>query len=397
MKSKIITTFLIVFLLISCKNKQPSNQLPKVNIMAYYVPSENNMPDQLPLDQLTHIIFSFTQIIDGKMQFQRPETSDSTLQQLVNQKKKHPNLKVMVACGGWTADGFSDIALTDSSRNRFAKSVAEFIKRFELDGLDMDWEYPGMGSAGIKYRKEDKQNFTLTMKCLREHLDQIGRKQTLTFASAGWIRYYNHIELNEVMKYADYMNVMTYDQVTYLSPYTGHHTPQGYIGWNDIEETPFGKYRLNKKEKMEKNKTNWHPRSVEHIVNYCITQGVNPKQLVTGAAFYGRSWKGVPPEKNGLYQPVSGSHIGWCTYQEIRAKYEDKNGYERFWDSTAKAPYLYNKTDSIFFTYDDTLSVKLKAEYAIEKNLGGVMFWELGNDTKEPQSLLNSIYQTVTK
>ena len=125
--------------------------------MAYYVPAKNCMPDQLPLHQLTHIIFSFTKVIDGKMQFQNPAKSDSILQLLVGQKKKYPNLKVMVACGGWTAGGFSDIALTDSSRNRFAKSVTEFIERFKLDGLDMDWEYPGMGVTDIKYRKEDKQ------------------------------------------------------------------------------------------------------------------------------------------------------------------------------------------------------------------------------------------------
>jgi chitinase len=132
-------------------------------------------------------------------------------------------------------------------------------------------------------------------------------------------------------------------------------------------------------------------------VDFVIEQGVDPQQLVTGTAFYGRSWKGVLPENNGLYQPVGGSHIGWCAYRDIREKYEDKNGFERFWDATAKAPYLYSKTDSIFFTYDDTTSVRIKAEYAAKKNLAGIMFWELGNDTKEPESLLNSIYKELTK
>lgn len=397
MNYKLITPLLGFIFLIACKEPQAPMQEPAINIMAYYVPAENYMPDQLPLNQLTHIIFSFTNVIDGKMQFQHPERSDAILQQLVAQKEKHPNLKVMVACGGWTADGFSDMALNDSTRNRFAKSVVEFVERFKLDGLDMDWEYPGMGSAGIKYREEDTRNFTLTMRSLREHLDQLDRPQILTFASAGWQSYYDFIEVNEVMKYADYMNIMTYDQITYTSPYTGHHTNQGYIRWDDIETTPFGKYVLGRKQEMNKRGFNWHPRSVEHIVDYVIEQGVDPKQLVTGAAFYGRSWKGVHPEDNGLYQPVGGSHIGWCAYRDIRAEYEGINGYERFWDATAKAPNLYSKTDSIWFTYDDTTSVRIKAEYAAQQNLGGIMFWELGNDTKEPESLLNSIYQTLTQ
>ena len=48
-------------------------------------------------------------------------------------------------------------------------------------------------------------------------------------------------------------------------------------------------------------------------------------------------------------------------------------------------------------SYDDTVSVRLKTEYTIEKGLGGIMFWELGNDTKEEGTLLHSIYEAATK
>ena len=387
-----VLALLLLFLLGAAPPTPPE---PAINVMAYYVPSDDYLPEDLPLGQLTHIILSFTNVIDGKMQFQNPAKSEDIVRRLVAQKEKYPDLKVMVACGGWTADGFSDMALTDSTRTRFAKSAAELIERLGLDGMDMDWEYPGIGSAGIVCRPEDKRNFTLTLKNLREHLDKLDRKQTLTFASAGWEAYYDFIELDEVMKYADYMNVMTYDQITYVSPFTGHHTNQGKVAWADIENTPFGKYQRIHGKGAEEDGSDWHPHSVENIVQYCIDRGVNPKQIVTGAAFYGRAWKGVGPENNGLYQPVGGSHIGWSAYRDIRADYEDKNGYVRYWDSTAEAPYLYNKADSIFFTYDDTTSVRIKAEYAMDKGLGGIMFWELGNDTKEPESLLHAIYQAV--
>ena len=370
-------------------------ETPPINIMAYYVPAEGYMPEDLPLDQLTHIIFSFSNVVDGEFRFREPERSGPILERLVARRREFPNLKVMVACGGWTADGFSDMALTDSTRTRFAASAAAFVERYDLDGIDMDWEYPGIGSAGIKYREADTRNFTRTMKSLRQHLDALDRDQTLTFAAAGWEGYYDFIELNEVMKYADYMNVMTYDQVTYVSPYTGHHTNQGKVEWADIRATPFGRYQLERNIKEEQPEGDWHPRSVEYIVDYCIARGVDPGQIVTGAAFYGRSWKGVGPTNNGLYQPVGGPHIGWSAYRDIREQYEEKNGYERFWDSTAQAPYLYSRADSIFFTYDDTISVRLKAEYAMEKQLGGIMFWELGNDTKERESLLHAIYEAV--
>ena len=67
------------------------------------------------------------------------------------------------------------------------------------------------------------------MKELREGMDKIGEDMTLTFASAGWERYYNFIETKEVMKYANYMNVMTYDLTTAAVPYTAHHTNFGDI------------------------------------------------------------------------------------------------------------------------------------------------------------------------
>ena len=72
-----------------------------IKVIAYYYPHRGNFqPETLPLDKLTHIIFSFTEVIDNEMKF----ANDSTglmLKTLVAEKKKHHNLKVMVACGGW--------------------------------------------------------------------------------------------------------------------------------------------------------------------------------------------------------------------------------------------------------------------------------------------------------
>lgn len=107
----------------------------------------------------------------------------------------------------------------------------------------------------------------------------------------------------------------------------------------------------------------------------------------------GESGKGVPQIQNGLYQSNKGAYIGWCAYQIIRDTFENKNGYIRHWDSKANAPYLYNPQDSIFISYDDTLSVKLKTQFVKDHRLGGIMFWELGNDTKENNSLVEAIFE----
>ncbi|WP_323822317.1 glycoside hydrolase family 18 protein [Algoriphagus sp. C2-6-M1] len=361
--------------------------------MAYYVAERDYQPEKIPVEKLTHIIYSFTNVIDGEMKFRNEETAGSKLKSLVKQKERNPDLKVMIACGGWGANGFSDMALTEESRTKFIQSASDFISKYELDGMDMDWEYPGISGAGTMAREEDTKNFTALMKGLREMLDSFDSPKILTFASAGWKRYYDHIELNEVMKYADYTNVMTYDQVSGVSIYTGHHTPLGDVKSSDIKGTPFQAHL----DSLYQSGDNLDPdpRSAEKIVDFLIQEGVNPKQIVIGSAFYGRVWKGVPPANNGLYQLSSGLHIGWMAYHQIREKYEPDSSLRRFWDEKAQAPFLYHASDSLFVSYDDTVSVALKTRYTMEKGLGGIMFWELGNDTKEKGSLLDAIYKEV--
>lgn len=364
-------------------------------VMAYYVAERNYEPEKIPVEKLTHIIYSFTKVIDGEMKFSNEETSGKKLAALVEQKKRNPDLKVMIACGGWGADGFSDMALTEESRAKFIQSASDFITKYKLDGMDMDWEYPGISGAGTMARPEDTKNFTALMKGLREMLDSFDSPKLLTFASAGWKRYYDFVAMDEVMKYADYTNVMTYDQVSGNSIYTGHHTPLGAVKSEDIQDTPF-QSKLDSLYASGRNPDS-DPRSAEKIVDFLIGEGVAANQIVIGSAFYGRVWKGVPPVNNGLHQLSGGIHIGWMAYNQIREKYEQDNNFQRYWDEKAKAPYMYNASDSLFISYDDTVSVALKTKYTMEKGLGGIMFWELGNDTKEDGSLLDAIYKAANE
>ena len=394
-----LQVFLLIATACASKSDQLAQEAPeplattKPVIMAYYVPERDFKPEEIPVEKLTHIIYSFTNVIDGEMKFRNPEQAGPKLVALVKQKERNPDLKVMIACGGWGADGFSDMALTEEGRVKFIKSSQEFITQYQLDGMDMDWEYPGISGDGTMARPEDTKNFTALMKGLREMLDSLDSPKLLTFASAGWKRYYDFIEVNEVMKYADYTNVMTYDQVSGVSIYTGHHTPLGDVKNGDIAGTPFQAH-LDSLHQSGEN-VDSDPRSTQKIVDFLIKEGVDPKQIVIGGAFYGRVWKGVPPVNNGLYQLSSGLHIGWMAYGQIREKYETDSSFQRFWDEKAQAPYLYNAADSLFVSYDDTVSVAKKTKYAMEKGIAGIMFWELGNDTKQEGSLLDAIYKAA--
>lgn len=390
---KIINYCLVFcFLLTSvCIKKVVTKKGKPFAVMAYYVPEKGNKPENLPLDQLTHIIFSFTKVIDNEMKFNN-DSYGKKLHQLVEQRKKYPKLKVMVACGGWGSKGFSDMSYSKENRQKFVQSVVRFNKKYDLDGLDIDWEYPCIPAANTKARPEDKQNFTLLIKELREALNTLKRKQTLTFASAGWKPYYKNIEMEEVMKYADYMNIMTYDQISGASPFTGHHTALGWIKAENLKDSLVSGFYNEMQKRSAKYHVEYEPNSTEMIVDYCISKGVKRKQIIIGAAFYGRSWKGVNTANNGLYQTNKGQS-STSTYKEIRKQYESNKDYTRFWDSVAKAPYLFSAKDSVFITYDDAVSVKLKTKYAKKEKLGGIMFWQLSQDTKDENGLLNAIYK----
>lgn len=362
----------------------------EVAVMAYYMARNNYEPSEIPVGKLTHVIFSFTEVIDNKMAFRNPGSGEK-LRELVLQKQRNPGLRVMVACGGWGGSGgFSDMAASEESRKTFVESVIDFINEYDLDGLDIDWEYPGMKGIGNPYRPEDKENFTALMRELREAMDATGKDLTLTFAAAGWEKFFDHIEAAEVMKYANYMNIMTYDFVGGNIPFTAHHTNLGDLSISDFEGTPYLQYIndsiLNKEE------PDWQPRSIEWIVKFCSEQGVDKEQMVIGAAFYGKSWKVETTENNGLYQPTQGPQIGWVSYAGMRDSIENSEAYTRHWDEKAKAPYIFNASDSLFITYDDTVSVRLKTAYAIDNNLGGIMFWEQSQDTKDGKGLLDAIF-----
>ena len=85
------------------------------------------------------------------------------MRQAVNLKQKNPNLKVLIAIGGWGQESkrFSDMVATPETRKIFVDSVVEYITERNFDGLDMDWEYPATRGGNVT---EDKKNFVLLLK-----------------------------------------------------------------------------------------------------------------------------------------------------------------------------------------------------------------------------------------
>jgi chitinase len=322
-----------------------------------------SIPPVIHAEKLTHINFAFAHIDKtGHVLFENPGIGDG-LRNLQTLKKQNPALKLIVSVGGWQAEGFSDAALTVSSRLEFARGAVQLLREYALDGIDLDWEYPGQGVAGIKYRAEDKQNFTLLLKTLREQLDlqSDGQKRTgsnrytLTIAAADR-EYFDHTEMDKVHVYVDWINLMSYDFFNSLTPTTGHHA---------------GLYRSEHAASGDRN--------ADAAVNQYLAAGVPADKIVLGVAFYGRGFAGVTALNNGVNQPYE-RFEGEHSYAELAEKFIGKQGFVRYWDAGAQAAYLWNGASRIFITYDDPQSIAIKARYALDRHLGGIMFWELSQD-----------------
>jgi chitinase len=321
-----------------------------------------SLPVRIHAEKLTHINYAFGRIEANRAVLDRPGAAQD-LARLRALKQLNPHLQVLISIGGWTADGFSDAALTEVSRRDFSHSVSALLRRYDLDGVDLDWEYPGQGVAGIKYRDEDKHNFTLLLQALRQELDAAGAARGRTgndhylMTIAGADReYFDHVEMARLHVYLDWVNEMAYDFFNSLTPTTGHQA---------------GLYRSRFSGPTD--------RTGDAAVRQYLAAGVPAAKIVLGVPFYGRGFSGVAPGNNGIHQPYRRSE-DFVSYADIVDKFIGKQGFARYWDRQAQAPYLWNSASRRFITYDDPQSLAVKRCYVQAKQLGGMMFWELPLD-----------------
>jgi len=115
--------------------------------------------------------------------------------------------------------------------------------------------------------------------------------------------------------------------------------------------------------------------------------------LIMGIPFYGRKWKKVILENEGLYQTAMTTGV-IVPFWEIVEKIKSGN-YKKGYDNSAKASYLWNVTDSIFISWETPKEIKFKTKYIKENNLGGAMFWEYSLD--KDQKLLNTLFENINE
>ncbi len=339
----------------------------------------------IPAAYLTHIIYSFASIENGEialvdrhaaLEATLPNDPTNTwpagnLAQLAHLKTLYPKLKTLIAVGGWTlSSAFSDMALTDESRQRFARSAVAFIREYNFDGIDLDWEYPvGGGKDSNTTRPEDRQNYALLTEELRTQLNIAGkadgRHYILTVASPAGARIIPNFDLASMARSVDWFNVMAYDYSGTWEETTGHLAP--------LQAPP-------------------NLPSVTDTLDRYRAAGVPNDQIVLGIPLYARAWSGVPATNNGLNQHAAGpleglTEPGYINYSDLQQRIRNSpDDYHQHFDPSAQAAYIFNPTldGGTFFTLETPSTLKEKLNTVRSRNLRGLMFWSIDGDIRDP-------------
>jgi chitinase len=344
-------------------------------IVVGYVFPQNRALEHREIDarRLNRINYAFANIQDGKMVtgFAEDAKNFALLQEL---KRQNPSLQVLVSVGGWLwSTNFSEVSLTPDSRKIFIQSVMEFLQQFGLNGLDVDWEYPGMTGAGHPFREQDKENFTRLLRELRQQFDRetkrTHRKLYLSIAAGASAEYLDHVEMRKVQRYVDTVNLMAYD---YYEPgsdkTTGHHAP---LFSSDADPKRI---------------------SGDGSVKAMERAGVPAAKILLGVPFYGHLWCEVDDVNNGLFRQGAKASEGYASYAVITTTMLG-HGFTRYWDPIASVPYLYSPDKKLFVSYEDGQSLAVKCNYVLTRKLGGVMFWDYAGDPSG--TLLKTIDQSL--
>ena len=310
--------------------------------------------------RLTHINLAFGVIKDGLLDMSHmPHIGE------VNRiRKLNPGLKFVLSVGGWGAGGFSLMCRTAEGREAFAASCLKVVEKHGLDGIDIDWEYPCDNSAGIDCDPSDRQNYTLLLQALR---DALGKDRIVSIAAGAGNYFIEGTEMDRVAQICNYVQLMTYDMRSGFQKEAGHHTNL-FTSSGD---------RLN--------------GSVKSSVDAFHAAGVPREKIVIGAAFYSRRWDGLPNINRGLFQQAETVGQYGPGYTKLTEAYINKNGFVRYWDDEAMAPFLFNGSSLI--SYDDPESIRLKCVYLKTEGLKGIMYWDHGSDPS--RALLGAMWTAM--
>jgi chitinase len=285
--------------------------------------------------------------------------------QLQELKRRYPHLRILISLEG-RASSFAEDARPENRRAFVASCVDRFLRGNLapgvrapglFDGFDIDWEFP---------QQADAANFRALVTEFRTQMDAVDPDARLSIAVGPSPESAPGTDFRQIAPLVDEVGVMNYD---YAGPWN---TTTGFLA-PLFAGTPA------------------HPGdSIATGLERYEAAGVPAPKLLMGIPFYGYSWTSVYSINNGLFQKGRGIR-GDRPYSYIQGLTRQFSVYR---DPISHSAWLFD--GSTFWTYDDPVSIRYKTSYAVRKGLGGVMIWELGEDTPQAD-LLHAVHRALVR
>ncbi|KAI9499000.1 chitinase [Zychaea mexicana] len=337
---------------------------------------EYNVVD-LQADKLSHVLYAFANLLDdgtivlgdawadtdkhfpagqtiNKKADDWNEGGDNlygNFKQLYLLKQKYRHLKVSLSVGGWSWSGnFSTVASNPEKRARFTETAASYVQDLGLDGIDIDWEMPKNDAEAVSY-----------VALVHDLRAALGTDYLVSVAVPCGPEDYKKLHLPEMASEVDLFYLMAYDFAGAWDPVIGHQAALYGGVLND-----------------------------DSAVEYYIKSGVPAEKIVLGIPAYGRGFSNT---ENKVGSSFDGVPSGTWEAGSYDYKVLPKPGATEHYDADQVASYSYDTKTHEFVTYDNPAAVKAKCEYALNKGLAGVMFWELSADAEtQDRSLVHAAY-----
>ncbi|GME35753.1 Chitin-binding type 1 protein [Neofusicoccum parvum] len=363
----------------NCEQPGPKNKASSQSdrVIGYYESWRYNSVcqgmgfDDIPVNSLTHLFFSFGYITPGDFSVAGMDGLPYELfTDFTNLKKKNPGLKTVVALGGWTFNDpgptqkvFSDMVSTKENRARFIENLFSFMRQYAFDGVDFDWEYPGADDRGGV--PDDGKNFVTFLKELDAENNKQPMKYIVSFTAPTSYWYLRHFDLKAV-DYVDFINVMSYDL---------------HGVWD--RDNPIGSHIYG------------HTNLTEMKLAFDLfwRNDVPANKLNMGLGFYGRSFQLENPScskpgcrfKGGATKGACSGEAGILSYREIQEIIK-KDKLKPYHDKTAGVKYITYGTDQ-WVSFDDADTFKQKKDLAADLGLGGFLIWAVDQDDSQLSAL----------
>jgi len=362
--------------LAAAKTTVTSAQGSNAKVVCYYTSWSSKRPgigrftpEDVDVTLCSHLIFAYGALSDNRLSLVAEDEEDEaalirTHQRLQQLREKNQDLKILLAIGGWVVGStpFKDLTGSLFRMNQFVYDSTEFLRANKFDGLDVDWAFPRGAddrAAFLSFIKELRLAFegeAVSNKLPRLLLTAAVPASPEAIA-AGY-------DVPEVVKYVDFLNVMTYDFHGHWEGQVGHNSPLF-----PLETAASHQRKL----------------TVDYGAREWLKLGAPAEKIIIGMPTYGRTFTLSDESKFDIGSSANGggnagdytAESGFMAYYEV-CDFLQGDNTTLVWDNEQQVPFAYQ--DDQWVGFDDERSLRTKASWLKENGFGGVMIWSLDMD-----------------